>query len=169
MKTRVANYRHDCEEEEEAGWRESGEVWDYGALQEDAAQCRVTMGSALVLTEAVFPTCAILWLDYPYVWLFTFFSTTAFSLFAYSVERNVLMDLCWKKKRRTLRLAPTPLVMHPVPLVRQMLVERSSWEEGGFPYTAGKKISRKFEGEAEQQTNKKNPNCSETFLSPRKG
>lgn len=33
LKTKVANYRCDCEEEEEAGSRRSGEVCDYDTLQ----------------------------------------------------------------------------------------------------------------------------------------
>lgn len=85
------------------------------------------------------------------------------------MERNALRVSCRKKKElRNLNLDTTPLVMHPMPLVRQMLDGRPSWKERGFPNASRKKKSQESL-KGREKIKKKNPNNSQTSLSPRKG
>lgn len=69
---------------------------------EEAAmkKCGATRGSALLLTEAVFSTCASSWLASSPILLFTLFATAAFSLLACRVERNALIISCREKKKK---------------------------------------------------------------------
>lgn len=86
------------------------------------------------------PACAFL----ASISLFILFAAAAFSLFACSVKRNALRVSCREKKNGIKKsLDTTPLVMHPVTFVRQMLAGRPARKERDFPNPTGEKIHKK--------------------------